>query len=912
MPFDADVVSATITDELQRIGLLSPTVIASAPDDHRVVVTVTSPSFEGQTYLDRELRVRPAVLRAIAANGLTRVNVIIDVLTPEEANGSPVHNERVLAATDSSDSTEDRIGRSRWLVEVESVLQALRDSSYSLHPISDARLYVATRDILTREAVLVAFAQSPKASTVDLETRNLIDDVRLSQKIGKAYYIVPKILDAPFANQRPATWLQILTHRSFLHALNSSDTVAKNLLAECEVLVKGSLQELAGPVVEPDVVIGSDGLECGAFGYFSNWVAEPDCSFLLLMAPGGHGKTTFATELTRRLCINFLTDPSKPIPLLVGFEAVRRTVDFEALLHKRLANLHGGGYGAFRELLRHNAAILIVDGFDELAEDAGVGVAEAQVRNMRPLLQGKAKVVLAGRTAFADQFSFGRPMKDRMAALLGDVRSETAEILAFSTEQVHEYISTRSGMTAEQRMAAEKFADANPDNTDLCSNPLLLAFVCSLAASNGLHALGATEGAGIDSVLDRVCLREETRQHLGLGISGQLEFLKWVASEAFKNALRTGSSTVTTEDVQFIAATVAETNHVEPEVVGRLATHAFLTGAPRGRLTFIHPLVRDIVIGRQLVGTGPTDPILDVGDIPEGAARHVALRLATDAEAYARYFPVGWLANASIRSQSRRNMFRIAALTPRFRTKGNPRKWANEAWSASSRVNKLDASGLYLSALSFSDLVFYQCDFEGAFFEDCDLFGVSFIECNLMRSVFAGCRRDYRLLFEKCEDVIDVLLSTDGGPYSVVNDEDELRVRLVPPAPPQVPDEPYPVVPDDDVIAYVRDLLVRVLAHLVDVEPGGVRFFRISVDHLLTRSRRGLDDTERKTLDGEVLPCVVSQMGAQSMGGSSVRNVEIAKHWRPSVVELLRDGRMTPRMTELLGGLAARAARYTE
>jgi hypothetical protein len=588
-------------------------------------------------------------------------------------------------------------------------------------------------------------------------------------------------------------------------------------------------------------------------------------------------------------------------------------VDFEALLHKRLAELRGGGYGAFRELLKQNAAILIVDGFDELTEDAGVGVAQSQVRNMRSLLQGSAKIVLAGRTAFADQFANGRGIGSHLESLLGEVRAETAELQPFDEQQIEQYISTRAVLREDDKTTALAFAKSSSDVTDLCSNPLLLAFTCSLAASKGLpdnHSRALEGNVGIDTLLDRVCVREEERQQLGLGLDGQFEYLSWLAVEMFHSAARTKSWSVSSEDARSIAGAVANQKGVpEGETVERLLAHALITTASEGRRGFVHPLVRDVIIGRSLAQSDAQNKNLEISDIPEGAAKYIAARIVNDEMVLARILPDRWLAESVLRTQTRRNLFRIAQLVAKFSLAGNPRHWMRSSWTPQGQVSGIDFNETVVESLTFDNLSFRSCSFNGAVVYDCDFRGASFDGCRFEQTLFINCRWDRATRFH--DSLVAQVVLADGAATVSVRSEVELLAAI---------SEEEEVAsgapmrdasgPTADVVAQTKKLVIHTLHPLAEIIGEMVKFHDVSVDGFRARTRKNVTDAERSALDAVIIPGVSSKLCVHRVGVGSADYLEISKQWRPSVIDLLRSNRATPRMAEFIGRLAGRAARY--
>lgn len=894
MPGNIRLVEESLRNELVLIGV-DPVVASISELDKSgdsFVVTIVSRAFEGQAYLDREMRVRPAVARAFSCHGMLRSAFVVEVQTPEEESDDQAEATGEFFVGEDV-APEERLTRQRWREQCASVIRALKGTNYEIEEVLDRRVLLATRKQLAVEKVLVGFAPSVNSSTVDLETRRTMERTSQVQRISASYYLSPSELANPWANQSKLTWLQLQTASDFLHTLAASQAVANELRASADNCLRPAQGEQAWPVIEPSVRL-QDGrvLSQGLFRFIEDWASRDKTSFLVLMAPAGHGKTTMSLELARRFCEEFGDNrPGRKVPLLVPFESVRRTVDFEAIVYKTLAERNGGSFAAFGELLRLNHAMLIVDGFDELADDAGQGVAEAQVRSMRSLLQGSAKIVLAGRTMFTQHFAGGVPIADRVRSLLGEIDVEVVEILPFDEERIAKFIRTRSNVdpAAQERVLA--FSGVSPDHQEVCANPLFLRLLCSLAASDQLPAVSQVD-IGIKSIVEGVCKREETRQNLGLGVPGQLEFLGWIAAEIF----RLGAAWLPRCDAEAIAASVAEARQA-PDIVGRLLDHALLAQARLGGVAFIHPVVRDVILGdsicAQLAAIGAAkQSSLGQRDIPEGTVNH----LAQDGFAPDR-LPAGWLSNpAHTSSHVRRNLFRICIAYARLRNP-NPRQWLVPEWVHDGRIVALDVSGLTLESLLLDGLILQACDFSNAIIDDCDLSGAKFVQCALEGTIFSSCWADSSLEVLESSRVRDCEVLTDATVRRASSPR-ELGAHLMENA-------VAGSASSDAAARACVELIRRVLAELVEFDP--VRFHSKLRDSLAATGR---DAAERLALERAIFPALLNKICEVRLSAGSRENLELAKHWRKPVVDYLKNNHRTPGFQALVAKAVARGVKH--
>ncbi len=902
MPFDTVLASETLGSELLGLGIADALVEIEALDAaaESFLVRITSEAFEGQTFLDRETRIRPMVSRTFMSFGRPRANFVIDARAKSEVTVTP--DSGADYETSESETSEDRIGRVRWREEQAAILRALNASDYRVEQL-EKEIFVASRIQLSEERILVGVAKAPKASCVDLDVRKAMEAARKSQRFNSAIYIAPNRLETPFANQPKAdSWLKVQTTVEFLHLLNKSAALAEALQKECEALLGRLKAGERGPVIEPKTNEGDDGQPGPTFfGSLNSWIGRKDASFLVLMAPAGHGKTTLTVELTRRLATAFLKNQSEqPVPLFVPFETVRRTVDFEALLHKRLAELRAASFGAFKELLRLNRAVLLVDGFDELADDAGFDVAEHQIRSMKPILGGASKILLAGRSVFTQQFAGDKPVAEKVRELLGDVAVETIEIEPFTEEQIGEFVDTREGLFPAQVQKLKEFAFQAPDQEELCSIPLFLRILASLVADDKLPALGDS-ALGVDILIEKVCEREEERQNLGLGMNGQLEFLEWLATEAFT----TGRASFAPGDVKVIAVSVAESYGVPPEIAGRLSDHAFLIPVGSDRLAFIHPMIRDVILGRSIFASqskaAKGQESIAARDLPEGAVQYIA----RSKNAGVQQLPNGWLStSSSMRQQERRNLFRIAQEHARFSTAGNPRDWVRPSWMEDGAITGMDFSGLMLASTSLDNLRFANCDLSYSLIDDCDIRGTSFDGCDFLAATFRDCRGSITTVVRR--GVVDgVHVSAPDG-FHVLGSAGELTdaLRIGAEVEAQVPKRP-----SRDVVESCRKLMKEVLRRMVEVDP--VRFHGRGPEDLRLQMPT-LEFAEKTAVEKVIVPIVISSLCDTKLRGGSKESVSVSGRWQKPVVELLKNERMTPGLPDVLSKIARKDARYLD
>lgn len=897
------VIEKHVAEGLIQIGLdIDKIEISELSDSHSAFfVRIVSRAFEGLTFLDREMRVRPAVAKAFFSAGFPRAEFIVEPLDLDEI----ALEESALAIRPSSDEDASDVsgdaaqGRAAWRENLAQIVNALRDSAYEVEILIPDQLYKAERSIMAREVLLVGFAKSLSAKTIDFEIRKAIEVARKAETYSAIYYVSPRPLTAPFANQTKVKWLYCITATVFMHQLNSSAKLSKRLVQEIADIQKNTALEHQGPVIDPVVKEFPSGIEHGRFqDFIKDWGNTAGPSLLVVMAPAGHGKTTLCQELSRKLALRFSNDgPPHPVPLLVPFESVRRVVDFESLLARRLNELHAGPTGAFLPLLHRGEAVLVVDGFDELANDAGFDVAENQVRSMKFLFSGRARVVLAGRSLFTEEFaeSGSTGIKERMKSLLGPIQVDVIEVLPFDDDDIKLYLESRSSLTESQRSLVLNFVRKSLDQRNLASNPLLLKVLCSLASSDELVDSLNIGVTGVERLIAQVCVREETRQHLGIGIEKQIEFLRLIAVEAF--SARRG---LTREDLRLWADALLHGDQITDNILGKLADHALLVRRTADRIDFIHPYLRDILIGESIHSEITKQVYGDIEkfDLPEVSIQHLA-SVTTFAD-----FPAQWLSDTTLikKRSMRRNFLRIALA--QASTRGERTDWIPSSWMRDRMIQSIDFSRLRLNYWSFDDVNFVDCDLSDAIMEECDFRGTSLTRCDLTNSQFVDCRSDENTRALACTFRSTTSRNQRGrnAVVAIENDLDfagALRMESKPHLQPKIDRIPQHVT------ARVFELIKGYVAQLAHAEPAA-RFFTLHTSEL---RNIGVSDREKQVFDRVLDPGIRSAICLIGTSAGSQEVISLDKRYHALVVEFLRSGIPPRPLTERLGSIARRAGR---
>jgi hypothetical protein len=232
---------------------------------------------------------------------------------------------------------------------------------------------------------------------------------------------------------------------------------------------------------------------------------------------------------------------------------------------------------------------------------------------------------------------------------------------------------------------------------------------------------------------------------------------------------------------------------------------------------------------------------------------------------------------------------------------GDPRDWADSNWMRERTIRELDLSGMLVSAARFSGLVIQRCVFDDAMFVDCELSNISLFRSGLAGAAFYDC--DFRgSIFLEGNTVTATIVETDDD-FLVCNSEHELFEAL------RVGQIAEPVGPETrDVVGDVKEIVSKVLAQLVTFEGVAPRFHSRPLSEFSDYASG--DSTSRELVRRVVIQRLRSSILEQELRAGSIRFVGIRKRWHAAVANLLRDGRLTDGMADLVGQIATKASRY--
>jgi hypothetical protein len=563
--------------------------------------------------------------------------------------------------------------------------------------------------------------------------------------------------------------IQVQTGTSFLNDLIDSTKIAR------QVLDDGRIKETAEQYVEQHVNDEEgDRLSDASSTYvLKEWLDAPGKSLLAILAQAGHGKTSLMRVLARALALAHQHNPESPVPLLIPFADYRTLQDFRGLILRRLEDARVLFTSAgFERLLAEGRAVLLLDGFDELSEEAGYEVSRQNLRQLSEHIAGSgARVIITSRSAF---FRTSRELSD---AILRDFEQEAitvVELAEFTSQQQREYLR-RSGYADPQVDRIVGRIASEPSLRELSGSPLLLSLI---ADSAGEGRVGSRPQL-YSSFLTSVYARERERYGYELTDEVQLGFLSDVAQDMYKDNTfvydKADLQTFFAEPaVEHLVQLAPDTDLARVQLVEKLSNHAVLDSVAGGnQVRFRHPTFREYLVAGWFAGLARQNHKVDLDialgrrRMPDGVAEFLVEMIDDDCTTL--LCDVG-LQQGEIGAW---NAVKIASYRA-MALGGLDETVASDAFTKAlaGRLNfdQQDLRELRFRRLDLSAASFRAANLEDAFFDRCQLRGVDLSRAVLKQTALVKCDlREARfddastLLSIKVDEGEDHLIETDQG-----------------------------------------------------------------------------------------------------------------------------------------------------
>ncbi|MBI4535912.1 MAG: NACHT domain-containing protein, partial [Ignavibacteriae bacterium] len=250
----------------------------------------------------------------------------------------------------------------------------------------------------------------PFASPIYIEaTIEYVDNDKYGKDVGKLAMISQLEPDAkrviisssgfslPVQERARATRIDTLTYDALFRRFEKFDPYISTCLEDSPAAIE--LHELARVYEEPDF---DDQLgRCAATEYLREWRNDANARTRWIIVTGeyGTGKTALTKILQLRWLTEYRNDPALPLPIRIELRNFSRQFDARGLLHYFLDHNNLGHISVdfVLSLIRDQRIILILDGYDEMAQYLHARERRACLEALAELSTGGAKGIITSR-----------------------------------------------------------------------------------------------------------------------------------------------------------------------------------------------------------------------------------------------------------------------------------------------------------------------------------------------------------------------------------------------------------------------------------------------------------------------------------------------------------------------------------
>lgn len=274
------------------------------------------------------------------------------------------------------------------------------------------------------------------------------------------------------------------------------------------------------------------------------WLGDSSNNLLFLLGEYGSGKTSFCRHLVYELLTEKFHDQGKQklTPILFNLREYRKAFSIQQLVTDALVNQYGlelRSFMAFERICTSGRVLLVLDGFDEMADKSDKRTLAECFRQIYTLASLNAKIIVSCRSNFFQsnmdvidllkQFSIEIPYGDgseqRVTRLSFGHQGTILTIEKFNDQQIREYIQNRFGTEADAIYSSIR---AIHDLSDLSTRPVLLDMVLSTLPELSASKKRINSAALYEHYTDRWTARDEWRVTAPLKVRQQFsEILAW-------------------------------------------------------------------------------------------------------------------------------------------------------------------------------------------------------------------------------------------------------------------------------------------------------------------------------------------------------------------------------------------------
>ncbi len=210
--------------------------------------------------------------------------------------------------------------------------------------------------------------------------------------------------------------------------------------------------------------------------YINQWLSDNRRKFLVIVGEYGTGKTTFLRRLAHQLASNRLgpgketamADPGNRLPLFFPLRDFEKTMETYIVSRLNVDGITDIDFARFRERIKNNECILLLDGFDEMTQKIDADEKGRNFDKIRTLIETAetSKIILTTRQEYFQSSAELREVfkhEDK-------TNYDFIHLLSFDDDQIQQYLKTHTDNPDFYWEQIEEIFDLH----DLAKRPVLL------------------------------------------------------------------------------------------------------------------------------------------------------------------------------------------------------------------------------------------------------------------------------------------------------------------------------------------------------------------------------------------------------------------------------------------------------
>lgn len=277
--------------------------------------------------------------------------------------------------------------------------------------------------------------------------------------------------------------------------------------------------------------------------YLDDWLKERGKMHISILGEFGTGKTWFCRHYAFRQYERYLRDPiNERLPLLITLREFNKATTpqqliNDALLEKYKLHFVGSAYEVFQKINKNGKLLLILDGFDEMAQKSSYQTIADNFWELAELIDLNSKVILTSRKEYFSAAKesekilsgreYGRKKRD-----LSPPEFEILNLEPFSDSQIREVIQRRLGLE-KGKSTADKIMKI-PNLSEMARKPILIELLLAALDEIGGDALENSAQVYLYAT-NNLLLRNITTHRTFTATTDKLYFLCELAWEMIKS-----------------------------------------------------------------------------------------------------------------------------------------------------------------------------------------------------------------------------------------------------------------------------------------------------------------------------------------------------------------------------------------